>query len=78
VNTLSPGSILFPGGGWEQFQSENPERFAEFQQREFPFGRLGTPQEVADVAAFLLSERASWINGANIAVDGGQGRPAAF
>jgi 3-oxoacyl-[acyl-carrier protein] reductase len=33
---------------------------------------------VADVVAFVLSERASWINGANIPVDGAQGRPTVF
>jgi 3-oxoacyl-[acyl-carrier protein] reductase len=78
VNTLSPGSIMFPGGGWESFRAENPDRFAEFESREFPFGRLGTPEEVANAALFLLSDAASWINGANIAVDGAQGRPSAF
>jgi len=78
VNTVSPGSILFGGGGWERFRTDNPERFAEFEQREFPWHRLGTPDEVADVVAFVLSDRAAWINGANIPVDGGQGRPGAF
>jgi 3-oxoacyl-[acyl-carrier protein] reductase len=78
VNTVSPGSILFPGGGWERIKSDEPDRFSQFESREFPFGRLGTPQEVADVVVFLLSDRASWINGANIAVDGAQGRPSAF
>jgi 3-oxoacyl-[acyl-carrier protein] reductase len=78
VNTVSPGSILFPGGGWERFQTEQPERFHEFERREFPWGRLGHAEEIADVVAFVLSDRASWINGANIPVDGGQGRPSAF
>jgi 3-oxoacyl-[acyl-carrier protein] reductase len=78
VNTVSPGSIMFAGGGWERFRSQNPERFAEFERREFPWGRLGSAEEVADVVAFLLSERATWINGANIAVDGAQGRPSVF
>ena len=78
VNSVSPGSIMFPGGGWERFRAEQGERFAEFERREFPWGRLGTPEEVANVVVFLLSERASWINGANIAVDGAQGRPSAF
>jgi 3-oxoacyl-[acyl-carrier protein] reductase len=78
VNTVSPGSILFPGGGWERIKTEEPDRFSQFESREFPFGRLGTPQEVADVVVFLLSDRASWINGANINVDGAQGRPSAF
>jgi NAD(P)-dependent dehydrogenase (short-subunit alcohol dehydrogenase family) len=78
VNTVSPGSILFPGGGWERFRERDPDRFAEFERREFPWGRLGTPEEVADVVAFVLSARARWINGANIPVDGAQGRPSAF
>jgi 3-oxoacyl-[acyl-carrier protein] reductase len=78
VNTVSPGSIMFPGGGWDRFRAREAERFAEFERREFPWGRLGTPEEVADVVAFVLSERGSWINGANIAVDGAQGRPSAF
>jgi 3-oxoacyl-[acyl-carrier protein] reductase len=78
VNTVSPGSILFAGGGWERFREREPERFAEFERREFPWGRLGTAEEVADVVAFVLSERASWINGASINVDGAQGRPSAF
>jgi 3-oxoacyl-[acyl-carrier protein] reductase len=78
VNTVSPGSIMFEGGGWERFREQNPEQFAEFERREFPWGRLGTVEEVADVVAFVLSERASWVNGAHIAVDGAQGRPTAF
>jgi 3-oxoacyl-[acyl-carrier protein] reductase len=76
VNTLSPGSILFPEGGWERYQTNHPDKFAKFEQEEFPWQRLGRPEEVADVAAFLLSERARWINGANIPVDGAQGRPS--
>ena len=78
VNAVAPGSIFFPGGGWARFQEEQPERFAQFVDRELPAGRLGTPEEVADVVAFLVSERANWINGAMIPVDGAQGRPTAF
>jgi 3-oxoacyl-[acyl-carrier protein] reductase len=78
VNTVCPGSVLFAGGGWERTQVKQPERFQHFQTEEFPFGRLGTPEEIARVVAFLASPAASWVNGAMIAVDGGQQQPAMF
>jgi 3-oxoacyl-[acyl-carrier protein] reductase len=72
VNSVAPGSILFPGGGWERRLQADPAGIAEMVKRELPFGRFGTPEEVADVVAFLASPRASWIAGACIVVDGGQ------
>jgi 3-oxoacyl-[acyl-carrier protein] reductase len=77
VNCVSPGSIMFPGGGWDSFQQANPDDFAAFVDTQFPFGRLGRLPEVADVVAFLLSDRASWVSGANVAVDGAQIYPSA-
>lgn len=77
VNAVSPGSILIPGGGHDRFRTEHPDEFDAWLSGEFPWGRLGTAAEVADVVAFLLSDCASWITGVNVPVDGGQGRPSA-
>lgn len=74
VNSVAPGSILFPGGSWEKRQQENPEGIAAFVKAELPFGRFGKPEEVADVVVFLASDRAYWVSGACINVDGCQSR----
>ena len=74
VFSVAPGSVLFPGGSWERRQRENPEAIAAFVEREIPWGRFGTVEEIADVVAFLVSERASWVVGTSVVVDGGQSR----
>jgi 3-oxoacyl-[acyl-carrier protein] reductase len=74
VNSVAPGSILFEGGSWWKRQQEDPQGIAEFVRRELPFGRFGKPEEIGAVVAFLASPQASWISGACIPVDGGQGR----
>ena len=74
VNSVSPGSILFPGGSWHRRQQADPAGIAEFVKRELPFGRFGRAEEVASVVAFVASARASWISGASITVDGCQSR----
>jgi len=70
VNTVSPGSIIWSGGGWDEFRKAHPEPFAAYIRDGFPMGRLGKPEEVADVILFIASPRANWINGRNIPVDG--------
>jgi 3-oxoacyl-[acyl-carrier protein] reductase len=71
ANAVAPGSIEFPGGLWEQRKSEDPKLY-QATLGGIPFGRMGAPEEVAEVVLFLASPAARWITGQTIVVDGGQ------
>ncbi|MBV1696210.1 MAG: SDR family oxidoreductase [Hyphomicrobiales bacterium] len=71
VNCIAPGSIEFPGGLWEQRKTSAPEVY-NATLKSIPFGRMGRPEEVAQVALFLASPMAGWVTGQTISVDGGQ------
>lgn len=74
VNSVAPGSIRFPGGSWDRRVQADPEAMQAFVRDNLPIGRFGTVEEVADVVAFLASDRASLVTGACLNVDGGQSR----
>lgn len=71
VNGVAPGSIEFPGGSWEARRTSDPALYGRILNS-IPFGRLGTPEEVANVVLFLASPLASWVTGHTVVVDGGQ------
>lgn len=70
ANVVSPGDIIFPGGSWDDARIEDGKLWNAIL-RENPFRRLGKPEEIADVVAFVASARASFMTGANVLVDGG-------
>jgi 3-oxoacyl-[acyl-carrier protein] reductase len=74
VNVVAPGNVIFPGGRWEQIQAAEPEDTARYIEKHVPLGRFGRPEEIASAVVFLASERASFITGACLVVDGGQTR----
>jgi 3-oxoacyl-[acyl-carrier protein] reductase len=71
VNAVAPGAIRFPGGYWERAEGEDPAMVAATLAG-IPGGRMGRPEEVANVVVFLCSDAASWVNGATVLVDGGE------
>ncbi|MDQ0860414.1 NAD(P)-dependent dehydrogenase (short-subunit alcohol dehydrogenase family) [Bacillus sp. V2I10] len=69
VNAIAPGPIERTGGADKLWQSEEA---AKRTLQSVPLGRLGTPEEIASLASFLLSDAAGYINGECITMDGGQ------
>lgn len=72
VNCVAPGSIEFPGGTWEERKRNAPDLY-NATLAACPMGRMGKPEEVADVVVFLASSHAGWITAQIIGVNGGQG-----
>jgi len=72
VNAVNPGVVvseLHRSGGMNE---EAYTAFLEHSKTTHPLGRVGKPQEIADLIYFLASDRASWITGATVSIDGGR------
>ncbi|MBI1728533.1 MAG: SDR family oxidoreductase [Candidatus Rokubacteria bacterium] len=79
VTAVSPGPVKTDR--WDSLQRQQAaaagkdlETFVKEQNRNFPLGRIALPEEVADLVCFLASERASFLTGIAITVDGGISR----
>lgn len=64
-----PGSTYFEGGIWDNIGKENEEMYNTFVAK-IPFGCMARPKEITDAIVFMASQRASWISGATLLIDG--------
>ena len=72
VNVLAPGNIYFPGSSWDKKKQQDPDKVEQMLKTSIPMKRFGTPHEIASAGVFLCSDRASFITGSVLVVDGGQ------
>lgn len=69
ANLVSPGTTFFEGGFWDKIKHNDPASFADNIAFN-PMGRMATPEEIANVAVFLLSPKAGFVSGEAVTVDG--------
>lgn len=69
VNAIAPGPIERTGGASKLWESEEA---AKRTLDSVPLGRLGKPEEIADLATFIMSDKAAYMNGEIVTLDGGQ------
>ncbi len=72
VNVIAPGNIYAEGGVWDVKTKENPAAVQTMLEEKVPLRRFGKPEEIANLALFLSSARASFITGSCVVIDGGQ------
>lgn len=76
VNAVAPGNVFFPGGSWSE-KFLDPEKkiiFENYIRSEVALRRFATPKEIADTVVFMASDRAGFMTGSVVVVDGGQTR----
>jgi 3-oxoacyl-[acyl-carrier protein] reductase len=74
VNTILPGNIYFKNGTWDLKMQENPQEVTQMIEKHVPLKRFGNPDEVANLVLFISSDKAAFITGACITIDGGQSK----
>jgi len=77
VNAVDPGVVVTNLHRTSGMQEEPYVKFLEHSKSTHPLGRVGKPEEVAELILFLASERAGWITGASYSIDGGRAQTCA-
>ena len=72
INAIAPGNILFEGSVWDKKLQQDKEKVTSMLEKEIPLEKLGAPEDIGNMASFLASEKASFVTGSVIVIDGGQ------
>jgi len=72
INAIAPGNLLFDGSVWQKKMNRDQSAVYEMLQDSVTLGKLGKPEDVASMCAYLLSPVSNFITGSIITVDGGQ------
>ena len=72
VNTIAPGNVIFPGGNWDNKCKADPEGIEKMLKEKVPLRQFGEPHDIGNLAAFLVSDRARFISGSCVVIDGCQ------
>jgi len=73
VNLLRPALVLTPFTQYVVDDFDDPEEGIRYFGAQYPLGRIGTEEDIANAALFLASDESSWVTGAHLNVDGGMG-----
>lgn len=68
--SVMPGAVAFPGSYWDKYIKEKNPRVDDFLRHHQAAERFGTPEEIANAVLFMASDKASFMQAANIPVDG--------
>lgn len=63
---------MFPGSSWEEKIKKSKEQVGEMLDIKVPLKRFGTPNEIGELVAYLLSDAATFMTGSIVTIDGGQ------
>lgn len=72
INAVVPGNIKYPTGRWEELLQKDEVGVNGYIEQNVPMKRFGRPEEIADMVVFLASERAAFMTGNTVVIDGGQ------
>lgn len=72
VNVISPGNIFVKNGTWDLIKKNNPHKVDKMIKKNIPLKRFGTAEDVSNLVLFISSDKASFVTGSNIVIDGGQ------